>query len=238
MAQSSIGSGPFILFRDANTRFHATQMVEKARWAARPSRPSGAARGAGDRRGGGEGRSRQGAALCRSGRCDETGFGVAAHKVDQEPGLLDADCSSAIATRTSPDSGSMPKRKIVEIARPAGVVFALTPSTNPVATVFYKIMLCLLTRNAIIISPHPMAKACCSRRGAASCQGGGRCGRARRRDPGDRPSRRCRSSRPVMKSDRIDVILATGGVAGGARGLQFGQSGDRRRAGQCAGLCR
>ena len=54
------------------------------------------------------------------------------------------------------------ERKIVEFARPAGVIFGLVPSTNPVSTVFYKIVLALLTRNAIVISPHPLAKACCA----------------------------------------------------------------------------
>jgi acyl-CoA reductase-like NAD-dependent aldehyde dehydrogenase len=51
--------------------------------------------------------------------------------------------------------------KIVAIPRPAGVVLALTPSTNPVATVSFKIILALMTRNAIIVSPHPMAKKVC-----------------------------------------------------------------------------
>ncbi len=50
---------------------------------------------------------------------------------------------------------------MVRIPRPAGVVFALTPSTNPVATLNYKVLLALMTRNAIVISPHPAARACC-----------------------------------------------------------------------------
>ena len=34
--------------------------------------------------------------------------------------------------------------------------------TNPVATVYFKTLLALMTRNAIILSPHPGAKACCA----------------------------------------------------------------------------
>lgn len=49
-------------------------------------------------------------------------------------------------------------RKIVEFPRPAGVVFALTPSTNPIATINYKVLLCLMTRNAIVMSPHPAVR--------------------------------------------------------------------------------
>ena len=50
--------------------------------------------------------------------------------------------------------------QMVELPRPAGVVLGLTPSTSPVSTVFGKIVLALLTRNAIVISPDPAAKLC------------------------------------------------------------------------------
>jgi acyl-CoA reductase-like NAD-dependent aldehyde dehydrogenase len=90
------------------------------------------------------------------------------------------------------------------------VVFALTPSTNPVCSVFYKILLCLFTRNAIVISPHPMAKACCAdaaRVMADAAQAAGA-------PDGiiqviDEPSIPVIDA--IMKSDRINVILATGG---------------------------
>ena len=105
----------------------------------------------------------------------------------------------------------MPISKIVEIARPAGVVFALTPSTNPVATVFYKSMLCLLTRNAVIISPHPMAKACCADAAKllakAAEEAGAPDGVIQVIEEPSLPI-----VETVMKSDRIDVILATGGT--------------------------
>ena len=48
--------------------------------------------------------------------------------------------------------------RIVEIPRPAGVVLALTPSTNPIATVYFKVLLALMTRNAVVVSPHPLAR--------------------------------------------------------------------------------
>ena len=53
-----------------------------------------------------------------------------------------------------------PAARMVEIPRPAGVVLALTPSTNPVATVFVKSLLALMTRNAVVVSPHPLAREC------------------------------------------------------------------------------
>ena len=52
--------------------------------------------------------------------------------------------------------------KILELPRPAGVIFALTPITNPVATIYFKVMLALMTRNAIVVSPHPGARHVCA----------------------------------------------------------------------------
>ena len=49
---------------------------------------------------------------------------------------------------------------IKTIAEPIGVISALIPTTNPTSTTIFKILICLKTRNAIIISPHPRAKRC------------------------------------------------------------------------------
>ncbi|AKU79333.1 bifunctional acetaldehyde-CoA/alcohol dehydrogenase [Spiroplasma turonicum] len=47
-----------------------------------------------------------------------------------------------------------------KVYEPIGVVGAVIPTTNPTATAIFKCLLCLKTRNAIIISPHPGAKKC------------------------------------------------------------------------------
>ncbi len=47
------------------------------------------------------------------------------------------------------------ERGLVEIARPAGVVAAITPSTNPAATPANNILNALKGRNAIIVAPSP-----------------------------------------------------------------------------------
>jgi len=49
---------------------------------------------------------------------------------------------------------------ITLIARPVGVVGAITPCTNPVVTPMCNAMFALKGRNAIIIAPHPRAKKC------------------------------------------------------------------------------
>ena len=90
---------------------------------------------------------------------EETGFGVAAHKkIKNELTTFplvefyqDKDFVNTIVDKN---------QKIVKIPRPAGVIIALVPSTNPIATINYKTILSLMTRNAIVISPHPAARAC------------------------------------------------------------------------------
>lgn len=48
-----------------------------------------------------------------------------------------------------------PERGIVEIARPVGVVAAITPSTNPAATPANNVVNALKGRNAIVVAPSP-----------------------------------------------------------------------------------
>ena len=47
-----------------------------------------------------------------------------------------------------------------EIVEPLGIIAAVIPTTNPTSTAIFKTLICLKTRNAIIISPHPRAKKC------------------------------------------------------------------------------
>ncbi len=90
----------------------------------------------------------------------ETGMGVVEHKTTKNQ-----ICSRGIAEAYAGDDLVSARidaeRRIVEVPRPAGVVLALTPSTNPVSSVYFKVLLSLMTRNAIVVSPHPSARACC-----------------------------------------------------------------------------
>jgi sulfoacetaldehyde dehydrogenase len=52
---------------------------------------------------------------------------------------------------------------IVEIARPVGVVCAVTPSTNPAATPANKIINSLAVRNAVIVAPSPKGASTCAK---------------------------------------------------------------------------
>ncbi len=54
-------------------------------------------------------------------------------------------------------------RGLIEIARPVGVVCAITPSTNPAATPANKIINALKGRNAVIVAPSPKGASTCAR---------------------------------------------------------------------------
>src|SRR6201981_3464620 len=54
----------------------------------------------------------------------------------------------------------IPERNLVEIADPIGVIFSLTPITNPTSTALFKCIMAIKTRNAVIFRPHPNAWRC------------------------------------------------------------------------------
>jgi acetaldehyde dehydrogenase/alcohol dehydrogenase len=139
----------------------------------------------------------------------ETGFGVADHKV-----IKNLACSTglveAYATHDYVTPRFDPAAKIVEIPRPAGVVLALTPSTNPVASVFFKALLALMTRSAVVISPHPQAAECCADAARTLAEAAVAAGAP----DGviqvvDRPSVPLIDA--LMTDERTSVIVATGG---------------------------
>lgn len=141
----------------------------------------------------------------------ETGFGVVEHKKLKNElsslGLLDYYRDWDFVNPRIDE-----ERKIVEIPRPAGVIFALAPSTNPIATVYFKVLSALLTRNAIVFSAHPAALECCTDAldtlAAAAVEAGAPDGVIQIvRNP------TVPLIEAYMSSDKIDVILATGGSA-------------------------
>jgi acetaldehyde dehydrogenase/alcohol dehydrogenase len=187
----------------------AAQMVEKARWAA----ASFATYGRDEVLAIAKAVAEAAAAEARryaDWAVEETGFGNAEHKAIKNR-LCSIGLFEHYKDANFTDFRIDADRKIVEIPKPAGVIFALTPSTNPVCSVFYKTIIALLTRNAIVISPHPYAKACCSdaaRRIARAAEKAGA-------PDGviqviDEPSLTIIDA--IMKSDRINLILATGGT--------------------------
>ena len=139
----------------------------------------------------------------------ETGMGVVEHKR-----MKNETCSKGLVDLYGNEDFISPRidklKKIVELPRPAGVIFALIPVTNPIATVFFKTLLALMTRNAIILSPHPQSKACCTDAGRlladAAKAAGAPDGAVQVIDEPNIPL-----LEKLMADERVDLIVATGG---------------------------
>ena len=69
--------------------------------------------------------------------------------------LMDPSAKSVGVIKVDEEKG------ITEIAKPVGVVAAVTPSTNPAATPANKTMMALKGRNAVIIAPSPKGASTC-----------------------------------------------------------------------------
>lgn len=90
----------------------------------------------------------------------ETGFGVVADKILKNQFATKNVYEFIRDLKTVGMIHEDPVRRVMEIAEPMGVVVGLIPTTNPTSTVFYKALIALKSRNAIIFSPHPRAVKC------------------------------------------------------------------------------
>ncbi len=91
---------------------------------------------------------------------EETGYGVAAHKKLKNQFGSRSVWESICDVKTVGVIRHDPARRLYEIAWPMGVVAALVPSTNPTSTAFFKCLIAVKARNAIVVSPHPSAARC------------------------------------------------------------------------------
>ena len=139
----------------------------------------------------------------------ETGFGRVEDKIDKN---LSGSIRIYEEYRDRPVGGIRQdrERNIVEIGRPAGVIVGLSNSTSPVGTVYFKAMLALMSRNAIVFSPHPAALACTGD-AAHFLEKTARLAGA----PADaiqilaEPT--LEATNALMRSDETDLVIATGG---------------------------
>ena len=123
----------------------------------------------------------------------------------------------------------------MEVAEPIGLIFSLTPITNPTSTVLFKCIMAIKTRNAVIFSPHPKAWRCCQEavrimyetavkhgapEGVFTC--------LESHDPQDNAY--------LMHHKDVGLIDATGGPGAVKAAYSSGKPALGRRAGQYAGL--
>ncbi|QSX35226.1 bifunctional acetaldehyde-CoA/alcohol dehydrogenase [Shewanella avicenniae] len=98
----------------------------------------------------------------------------------------------------------------ITIAEPVGIICGIIPTTNPTSTAIFKSLLSLKTRNAIVFSPHPRAKASTVAAAKLVLEAAVAAG-APKEIIGwiDEPS--VELSNHLMTHEKINLILATGG---------------------------
>src|SRR5271157_1095491 len=92
---------------------------------------------------------------------EETKLGVMEDKVIKNMVATEFAYNYVKDKRTVGIIREFPERNLVEMAEPIGVIFSITPITNPTSTVLFKCIMAIKTRNAVIFSPHPSAGHCC-----------------------------------------------------------------------------
>ena len=91
---------------------------------------------------------------------EETGMGVVEDKVIKNHYASEYIYNAYKETKTCGVVEYDSAYGIQRIAEPIGLVGAVIPTTNPTSTAIFKALICLKTRNCIMISPHPRAKKC------------------------------------------------------------------------------
>ncbi len=89
---------------------------------------------------------------------EETGMGVVEDKVIKNNYASEYIYNAYKDTKTCGVIERDEAYGVTKVAEPIGVVGAVIPTTNPTSTAIFKTLICLKTRNGIIISPHPRAK--------------------------------------------------------------------------------
>ena len=90
----------------------------------------------------------------------ETGMGIVEDKVIKNHYAAEYIYNTYKHTKTVGVVEEDASYGVKKVAEPIGVVAAVIPTTNPTSTAIFKTLICLKTRNGIIISPHPRAKGC------------------------------------------------------------------------------
>jgi succinate-semialdehyde dehydrogenase len=91
---------------------------------------------------------------------EETGMGVVADKIIKNKGKARVIWNSLKGKKSKGIIERNESTGIVKVAKPMGVVAAITPCTNPIVTPMGNAMFALKGGNAIIITPHHRAFSC------------------------------------------------------------------------------
>lgn len=91
---------------------------------------------------------------------EETRMGVYEHKVTKNKGKSKVIWNNLKTKKSIGILEEDKKNAIIKVAKPKGVIGAITPCTNPIVTPMCNAMFALKGGNSIIIAPHPRAKKC------------------------------------------------------------------------------
>ena len=91
---------------------------------------------------------------------DETGIGVYEDKILKNKGKARIIWNSLKDKRSRGVIGEDAEANLVFVAKPMGVVGAVTPVTNPIVTPMCNAMFAVKTGNAVVFAPHPKAEKC------------------------------------------------------------------------------
>lgn len=91
---------------------------------------------------------------------DETRMGNYDDKVMKNKGKARAIWNNLKGKKSRGIISERDENGIIQVAKPVGVVGAVTPTTNPIVTPMCNAMFALKGGNSIIIAPHPRAKHC------------------------------------------------------------------------------
>src|SRR5271169_1045118 len=89
---------------------------------------------------------------------EETGIGDYGDKILKNKGKARIIWNNLKGKKSRGVIGEDPEANMVYVAKPMGVVAAVTPVTNPVVTQMCNAMFALKTGNAVIFAPHPKAE--------------------------------------------------------------------------------
>src|SRR6185369_5742359 len=91
---------------------------------------------------------------------DETGIGVYEDKILKNKGKARVIWNNLKGKKSRGIIGEDSENNMVFVAKPMGVVGAVTPVTTPIVTPMCNAMFALKTGNAVIFAPHPKAEKC------------------------------------------------------------------------------
>jgi succinate-semialdehyde dehydrogenase len=91
---------------------------------------------------------------------DETGIGHYEDKILKNKGKARVIWNNLKGKKSRGVIGEDPETNLIMVAKPMGVVGAVTPVTNPIVTPMCNGMFALKAGNAVIFAPHPKAQKC------------------------------------------------------------------------------